>query len=538
MKLSKNSRNYQITICNSNNPNHFNTNIINPNSINIHLYLNKSNLEHKYTNSYKSSYDIFKHVKIQNDTKTKNIIHKILTSPSPVLLTQPNPVIPDMRSFLIKNIHLNNALSSATNRDKHMSNESVFTNNKRFRLRNNYSDQTLFTNSSSDIKGNSYLNISSSTKKRQLPKLNYYTTSSQSQRYQNNKLNHKQNENHSNTNTQPNNNNKIKQIRLKSKGKPINIQQKRLRSSVNLSKDKKDFIKRTPKPLLLTFRTKKQIKLKNNIKRSDIFTFSTKLKIERFPLSIITEHCSKTLYTNPRTYDTSTIDFYLERIFDIPSFSIYGICQGNENNNSFLIASIAKNALTESLTNNLTYNVSFNPISDDILNALTLNDYEVIHLLFKGTENEIRGMLRLNKQKSISYSIGLVFVIGNEIIFVNYGYSVLINIIKHNSIKTKEFINSYSIFNKNDMIDKKLTIERKTYNNDMKFLIICNDILNKKELWMNILKIIVNEKVKIDDINYPEVLCTLNDKINVIYDYICKIYSNDHINFSMIILKF
>ena len=79
MKLSKNSRNYQITICNSNNTNHFNTNIINPNSINIHLYLNKSNLEpkHKYTNSYKSSYDIFKHVKIQNDTKTKNIIHKI-----------------------------------------------------------------------------------------------------------------------------------------------------------------------------------------------------------------------------------------------------------------------------------------------------------------------------------------------------------------------------------------------------------------------------------------------------------------------------
>ena len=559
------SRNMEITICNNSNNNNthkihsFNNNNNNNSNVNKHhsivnmkLYINT-----KHSNVHSS-------LGVSNDGDNNNNNDNKLHLYSPIMFTQPKPSIPKLKAiptFNIKHLHINNIISPISKREQPITclrQRSTYMDQCML-LQSNLSNQCLLTNSynKDDKHKQSRLNrYTSSARCKHLPKIKHHSVTyhNKSQRYNTNTTkdvlhtssllhednNSNNNHSNSNSNSKQTTNPKLKQIHLTShlhnnKHKPkLNLQNtnfKRILHEINKSH-------------LLSLNLHNKKSTLHNKTNDDIFPIKPKLKIEPFPLSIITEHYSKTFYLNAQTYETTTIDFYIERIFDISSFTIYGICQGNEASNSFLIASTAKNTLIDLFTTHLTYNVSFNPISTEILKAITMNNYETLISVFKAVDNEIKATVHYDND-DIAYSIALVIVVGKEIIYVNYGKSVLISNIKYNVCKRKEQLNTQLMFNDSECDDSesvrvgRVSIQRKSYNKDIKYIIICNEFVICKDKWKNILKIIIDEKEKyFNDYIYSDVFYTLNDKIQCVYNYITKIVPKDKINFSIIIIKF
>ena len=540
----KASRNTEITICNnSNNTNNnrtssFNNNNTKRNCVNMKLFINTKTHVHS--------------LKMLNDDNSNSDSKCKLHLCSPIMFTQPKPSVPKLKAiptFNVKHLHINNIISPISKREQPITSLRQRSSliDQCMLLQSNLSNQCLLTNSNngnnSDVHRQSRLNrYTSSARCKHLPKIKHHSDShNKSQRHNSN---HKEvlhtsslhEDNNSNTNN----------LKQKATRKVKQIHLHRAKPKLPLPNDNfKRILREIHKPHLLSFYLRNKKSTLHNKSNEDIFPIPTKLKIEPFPLSIVTEHYSKTFYSNTQTYETTTIDFYMERIFDISSFAIYGICQGNEATNSFLVASTAKNALIALLANHLTYNVSFNPVSTEILNAITLNNYETLISVLKGVDNEIKATVRLDNDDEVLYSIGLVIVVGKEIIYVSYGKSVLISNIKYNVSKRKESLNTEFMFNESDNNDNsgsmcvgKINIQRKSYDKDIKYIIICNECVIWKDRWKNILKIIIDEKEKyFNDYIYSDVFYTLNDKINCIYNYISKIVPKDKINFSIIIIK-
>lgn len=556
------SRNMQITICNNNNNNTHKIHSFNNNNnkhngvVNMKLYINTKH------------YNAHSLLGVSNDGDNNNNDNKLHLC-SPIMFTQPKPSIPKLKAiptFNIKHLHINNIISPISKREQPITclrQRSTFMDQCML-LQSNLSNQCLLTNSynkdDTHMHKQSRLNrYTSSARCKHLPKIKHHSASyhNKSQRYNTNTTNkdvlhissllHEDNNNsnndHSNSNSKQTTNPKLKQIHLTS-----HLHNNKHKPKLNLQNPNfKRILREIHKPHLLSFNLHNKKSTLHNKTNDDIFPIQPKLKIEPFPLSIITEHYSKTFYLNAQTYETTTIDFYIERIFNISSFAIYGICQGNEAYNSFLIASTAKNTLIDLFTTHLTYNVSFNPISTEILTAITMNNYETLITVLKAVDNEIKATVHYdNSNDDIAYSIALVIVVGKEIIYVNYGKSVLISNIKYNIYKRKEQLNTEFMFNESECDNEcesvrvgKVSIQRKSYNKDIKYIIICNEFVICKDKWKNILKIIIDEKEKyFNDYIYSDVFYTLNDKIQCIYNYITKIVPKDKINFSIIIIKF
>ena len=560
MKVS--SRNMQITICNNSNThnnnktNSFNNHTKHNGVVNMKLYINTKRYN---AHSLKMSNNDNDYDGDINDSDSKYKLHLC----SPIMFTQPKPSVPKLKAiptFNIKHLHIHNIISPISKREQPITclrQRSPYIDQCML-LQSNLSNQCLLTNSynnnnNNDMQKQSRLNrYTSSARCKHLPKIKHHSASynSKSQRYNTNTSNNKEvlhtssllHEDHNNNNNnKQHTNHKVKQIHLTS-----HLQHKTKPKLPLQNTNFKRILREIHKSHLLSFHLRNKKSTLHNKTNDDMFPIRTKLKIEPFPLSIVTEHYSKTFYLNAQTYETTTIDFYIERIFDISSFAIYGICQGNETSNSFLIASTAKNTLIELFSNHLTYNVSFNPISSEILNAITMNNYETLISVFKGVDNEIKATVHYDNDDDVLYSIGLVIVIGKDIIYVNYGKSVLISNIKYNVYKRKELLNTEFMFNESESDDiinsihvGKMNIQRKSYNNDIKYIIICNEFVICKDKWKNILKIIIDEKEKyFNDYIYSDVFYTLNDKIKCVYNYITKLVPKDKINFSIIIIKF
>ena len=109
MKITKLPKKAQVTICNTNN-NRFNThnihNDIYHNSLTKHTYNSGAQQNNFCTSglSYRSSFDLFKRSNAEVEPKTKKVIHNIINTPSPILLTQKRKVVSKIKEVPTFNI--------------------------------------------------------------------------------------------------------------------------------------------------------------------------------------------------------------------------------------------------------------------------------------------------------------------------------------------------------------------------------------------------------------------------------------------------
>lgn len=557
MKITKIPKTKLINICHTNN-NHFNThNIYNEiyhNNLNRNTYNNRSQYNNFCIsgNSYRSSFDLFKHVNAnaEVDQKTKKIIHNIMNTPSPILLTQKRKVASKIKEVPTFNITTlpKNSFVSYVDIKKPIPLNNIETNKIELRK------YSIMSEGNETIGGSIK---ATSGKIKYLPKLNYYSPFALSKQYQHIQLKRENDSqllnfyssnassstnndvvNNTNIHTIINNNKNInltqtqekKQIKLKitknKDNKSIYIKSKNnINISFNIPKPTKSYCTKTPKGI-------KSKKLSNKIKinlsqnkAKEIITIPNK---ERLPPSIITNHYSKTFYSNIDNHDTTSLHFEIECILGMPSFSIHGICQGNNPSNAFVIASTVKTTLIDTLSNQHTYKVGPNSTPDDIIQAFISKDYKIMKDIFKDLEDKIRTSMNLDFQKEISYSVGLIIVIGKDLFYVNYGYSIIICNIRKTLKKGIEYLNSETIFNDENKVKGKLTIERRNYDKEIQYMIIINEEPDRKGKVKNILRIIVDDKKKYFHKSLKkDMFYTLDEKMNIIRKYLQKCEMNN-----------
>lgn len=248
--------------------------------------------------------------------------------------------------------------------------------------------------------------------------------------------------------------------------------------------------------------------------------FPTKIKIETHHSSLIDEFVCKTFQ-----YNNSSVSLHLSltSIFKIISFSIFGICSG-EGVNAYLIASIAKESLISYWTTLITYDISYQPTSDEIYSSISNNNFELIKSVYERVSQDIETTLT---GESKNFSCGLIFVIGENVIFSNKGNKV--NTISITKVYKDhiEYVKSNKISNDNEDI-----IADMKYNRDMKYAVMSNgEFITSQLKWRNIVTVIANERKKLD-----EKSISLQEKLKIIDDYNRRTGKEE--SYSIVIVRF
>lgn len=248
--------------------------------------------------------------------------------------------------------------------------------------------------------------------------------------------------------------------------------------------------------------------------------FPTKIKIETHHSSLIDEFVCKTFQ-----YNNSSVSLHLSltSIFKIISFSIFGICSG-EGVNAYLIASIAKESLISYWTTLITYDISYQPTSDEIYSSISNNNFELIKSVYERVSQDIETTLT---GESKNFSCGLIFVIGENVIFSNRGNKV--NTISITKVYKDhiEYVKSNKISNDNEDI-----IADMKYNRDMKYAVMSNgEFITSQLKWRNIVTVIANERKKLD-----EKSISLQEKLKIIDDYNRRTGKEE--SYSIVIVRF
>lgn len=248
--------------------------------------------------------------------------------------------------------------------------------------------------------------------------------------------------------------------------------------------------------------------------------FPTKIKVETHHSSLIDEFVCKTFQ-----YNNSSVSLHLSltSIFKIISFSIFGICSG-EGVNAYLIASIAKESLISYWTTLITYDISYQPTSDEIYSSISNNNFELIKSVYERVSQDIETTLT---GESKNFSCGLIFVIGENVIFSNKGNKV--NTISITKVYKDhiEYVKSNKISNDNEDI-----IADMKYNRDMKYAVMSNgEFITSQLKWRNIVTVIANERKKLD-----EKSISLQEKLKIIDDYNRRTGKEE--SYSIVIVRF
>ena len=248
--------------------------------------------------------------------------------------------------------------------------------------------------------------------------------------------------------------------------------------------------------------------------------FPTKIKIETHHSSLIDEFVCKTFQ-----YNNSSVSLHLSltSIFKIISFSIFGICSG-EGVNAYLITSIAKESLISYWTTLITYDISYQPTSDEIYSSISNNNFELIKSVYERVSQDIETTLT---GESKNFSCGLIFVIGENVIFSNRGNKV--NTISITKVYKDhiEYVKSNKISNDNEDI-----IADMKYNRDMKYAVMSNgEFITSQLKWRNIVPVIANERKKLD-----EKSISLQEKLKIIDDYNRRTGKEE--SYSIVIVRF
>lgn len=248
--------------------------------------------------------------------------------------------------------------------------------------------------------------------------------------------------------------------------------------------------------------------------------FPTKIKVETHHSSLIDEFVCKTFQ-----YNNSSVSLHLSltSIFKIISFSIFGICTG-EGVNAYLIASIAKESLISYWTTLITYDISYQPTSDEIYSSISNNNFELIKSVYERVSQDIETTLT---GESKNFSCGLIFVIGENVIFSNKGNKV--NTISITKVYKDhiEYVKSNKISNDNEDI-----IADMKYNRDMKYAVMSNgEFITSQLKWRNIVTVIANERKKLD-----EKSISLQEKLKIIDDYNRRTGKEE--SYSIVIVRF
>lgn len=303
--------------------------------------------------------------------------------------------------------------------------------------------------------------------------------------------------------------------------------------------------------IMLPANTKKR----NTISLSNIIVqpFNTKTKIEPHPNSLIEESSAKTYITSTFISSSKCVHFYMSKILNVPSFSLYGIAHG-EGNRGYFSASIAKDSFLSYFSTLITYDIPYHPTSDEVLKSLTENNFEVIKSTFFRVYQDISAAL---SDEQFDCSVGLVFIIGNDVIFAGKGKKVYaINITKQNK-DTAEYVKSNKIFGGESSLENEYTIVHMKHNKEMKYIVMFNEnFMTTKMEWRNIVKIVTNEnkvcevksEVEGEKGNNVQKNIFLQEKIERIHEYSSKmkLYEkgvnedtvNSYLNYSIIIMKF
>lgn len=267
----------------------------------------------------------------------------------------------------------------------------------------------------------------------------------------------------------------------------------------------------------ITYRSKSKVTVPKYIIPS---FFPTKIKVETHQSSLIDEFVCKTFQ-----YNNSSVSLHLSltSIFKILSFSIFGICTG-EGVNAYLIASIAKESLISYWTTLITYDISYQPTSDEIYSSISNNNFELIKSVYERVSQDIETTLT---GESKNFSCGLIFVIGENVIFSNKGNKV--NTISITKVYKDhiEYVKSNKISNDNEDI-----IADMKYNRDMKYAVMSNgEFITSQLKWRNIVTVIANERKKLD-----EKSISLQEKLKIIDDYNRRTGKEE--SYSIVIVRF
>ena len=248
--------------------------------------------------------------------------------------------------------------------------------------------------------------------------------------------------------------------------------------------------------------------------------FPTKIKVEKHHSSLIDEYVCKTY---PYNNTSVSLHLSLTSIFKIISFSIFGICTG-EGVNAYLVASIAKANLISYWTTLITYDISYQPTSDEIYSSISNNNFELIKSVYERVAQDIETSLA---GESKNFSCGLLFVIGENVIFSNKGSKVSTITITKVYKDHIEYVKSNKISN-----DKEDIIADMKYNRDMKYAVMSNgEFITSQLKWRNIVTVIANERKKLD-----EKSVSLQEKLKIIDDYNRRTGKEE--SYSIVIVRF
>lgn len=129
--------------------------------------------------------------------------------------------------------------------------------------------------------------------------------------------------------------------------------------------------------------------------------------------------------------------------------------------------------------------------------------------------------------ESKNFSCGLIFVIGENVIFSNKGNKV--NTISITKVYKDhiEYVKSNKISNDNEDI-----IADMKYNRDMKYAVMSNgEFITSQLKWRNIVTVIANERKKLD-----EKSISLQEKLKIIDDYNRRTGKEE--SYSIVIVRF
>ena len=248
--------------------------------------------------------------------------------------------------------------------------------------------------------------------------------------------------------------------------------------------------------------------------------FPTKIKVEKHHSSLIDEYVCKTY---PYNNTSVSLHLSLTSIFKIISFSIFGICTG-EGVNAYLVASIAKASIISYWTTLITYDISYQPTSDEIYSSISNNNFELIKSVYERVAQDIETSLA---GESKNFSCGLLFVIGENVIFSNKGSKVSTITITKVYKDHIEYVKSNKISN-----DKEDIIADMKYNRDMKYAVMSNgEFITSQLKWRNIVTVIANERKKLD-----EKSVSLQEKLKIIDDYNRRTGKEE--SYSIVIVRF
>ena len=402
------------------------------------------------------------------------------------------------------------------------------------------------------------IGISNKSSSRALPKLIHFKSPSMSLKYNQmkmmkipRKINYSADLHRKNIQTEPNKKVKNSTNDTISNSSSQVIQTVKKTSSINI----------IPKHLLPHISNKNLIivpsnqKKRNTISLTNIMVqpFTTKTKIESHPNSLIEESITKTYITSTFISSTKCVHFSMSKILNVPSFSIYGIAHG-EGPRGYFSASVARDSFLSYFSTLITYDIAYHPTSEEVLKSLTENNFEVIKSTFVRVYQDISAALN---DEPFDCSSGLVFIIGNDVIFAGKGKKVYaINITKQNK-DTAEYVKSNKIFGGDSSSLDEYTIVHMKHNKEMKYIVMFNEnFMTTKMEWRNIVKIVTNEnkmcevKSEIEGEKAKNVQKNifLQEKLERIHEYSrkMKMYEkgineetvNSYLNYSIIIMKF